>query len=90
MNEKTEKSKIFTFAGSDEKHYDFNGGSVYILYDFGSKDRIVDKLKTILAETEFPYGVNSLYTDQFIIVFIANDGNREVEEKVEYIFKKIK
>ncbi|WP_345239410.1 hypothetical protein [Pontibacillus salipaludis] len=90
LNEKKEKSKAFTFAGSDEKHYEFNGGTVYLLFDFGSKkDRIVGKLTTLFAEAEFPYGVNSLYTDNFILVFTANSYNVEIEEKVDYIFQTI-
>lgn len=90
LDEKTEKSKTFNFSGSDEKHYEFKGGYVYLIYNFGSKEVIIDKLTTIFAEAEFPYGVNSLYTDQFIIIFIASNENPDISENIESIFQKLK
>lgn len=90
LKEKTEKSPSFSFSGSDEKHYEFNGGNIYLIYTFGNKDRIVDKLTTLFAEAEFPYGVKSLYTDKFIIVFIASSEHLDTKEKIENIFPKIK
>lgn len=91
LKEKTEKSPSFSFSGSDEKHYEFNRGNIYLKYNFGNnKDRIANKLTTLFAEAEFPYGVKSLYTDKFIVVFIASSETLDTKEKIENIFQKIK
>ncbi|MBP3951821.1 hypothetical protein [Bacillus suaedae] len=90
LKEETEKAKTFSFPGSDEKYYEFKDGYVYLIYNFDSKEVIIDKLTTIFAEAEFPYDVNSLYTYQFIIIFIASSENPDIAEKIESIFQKLK
>jgi hypothetical protein len=92
LKETTKKSPSFSFSGSDEKHYEFNGGNIYLIYNFGNKDRIVDKLTTLFAEAEFPYGFKDLYTDKFIIIFLANSDSKDLGtfEKIESIFQKLK
>ncbi|MCT2535185.1 hypothetical protein NC661_11760 [Aquibacillus koreensis] len=90
LQEKEEKSNTFTFSGSDEEHYTFNDGNIYLLYNFSNRDRVAEQLTTVFAEEEFPYGVSRLKTEQFIIIFIADSESNDTKEKIESVFQELK
>lgn len=89
LKEQGNKSETFTFFGSDEKHYEFNEGTIYLLYNFKNRESVIENLTKVFAETEFPYHVDKLYTDKFIIIFVANSDNSNTKKKVEKIFQKL-
>ena|SRR5690606_33443265 len=92
--EKENLSKTFNFRGSKTKQYEFNGGSIYVIYGFEGKETIkktiLDELTKHFAETEYPYDVKSLYTDSFHLIFIANSNDSDTKKTIESIFQTIK
>ncbi|QHE53358.1 hypothetical protein [Pontibacillus sp. HMF3514] len=63
FEEQTNTSKTFTVSGADEKQFKFEGGTIYLIYDYEEKEKIIDQLNKVLAETEFPFSVKKLYKE---------------------------
>lgn len=85
-----EKSKDFDFPESKEEIYEFDGGSVYLFYSFGNREKIEEQVKGNLAEMEFTYSPEVYYYDDFAIIYFSQTDNQELNEKVRKALEKLK
>ncbi|GAA0339581.1 hypothetical protein GCM10008967_32420 [Bacillus carboniphilus] len=81
LGEKKVKSRTFDFEGSDEKNYGFSGGTLYLIYNYSDKEKIVDEVRRVLAESEFSYPLKTLYTNEFCLIFAPSNNNSEINRK---------
>lgn len=89
LGEKQVKSKTFDFVDSDEKNYGFSGGTIYLIYNYKDKDVIVEKVRSVLTEAEFQYPLETLYTNDFCIVFAPISDDPEIEQKINSVLQKL-
>ncbi|TYS62607.1 hypothetical protein FZC76_20450 [Sutcliffiella horikoshii] len=85
LKEREKNSDLFTFSGSDEKQYGVEGGSIYIIYGYSDKEKIMEELRKVFAETEFQYPPKSLYTDKFCIIYIKKSENEMIDQKRNFV-----
>ncbi|QFT89785.1 hypothetical protein FIU87_14070 [Bacillus sp. THAF10] len=87
LKEREEYSNLFSISGSDEKQYEVDGGSIYLIYGYSNKEKIMEELTRIFAETEFQYPPESLYTDKFCIIYIRKSDYEVFDQKIDTLFE---
>lgn len=89
LKEQTKPSETFTVSGADAKQYEFEGGTIYLIYDFEDKERMIDQLKKVLAETEFPFTVKKLYKENFSMIYVPTRNDTKIDKKIQAVISKL-
>jgi len=90
LKEQPKLSKIFTVSGADEKQFEFEGGTIYLIYDYQDKERTISQLKKALAETEYPFTVKKLYKETFSMIYVPTRNDAETDQKIQDVISKLK